>query len=608
MGNSNGGKPNVATIHTHFDQQCVLAGTTVTGKIYLQVTQAEVSCTSIGSRIVGQEYAEVHYTESHGTGKNKRTVHKTARSWNNFLTLNLKLADCSEGIIRRGQYEYPFSFVLPSGSPASFRCGGHDKCSVTYSLEVWLNRPGIMRWDIKSKQFVEVLSPIPRGVSQVPLYIEPDTVPIKQCFCFNKGHVVLAASSGSAALSAGDSTWVNYALQNSSSSRIKAIEIKVGERVRWHARGHAGSFSRNLYFERLTPEQARLELAPVAKAAANPTGGEDSSTIHATSAVAQSLREIARLLDSGTMKRDVTIPMSAFASYSGRLIDVTHWFSIKICTPFGIASPKIQRPLRIHSYVNPSMLNNGAIITASNGNYAYDPSTGHKGEDLSQQQPSAPPIDSTPAPALPEGWAPVVAQPVVYPALPLGKHTEVDGDDEDNAANIVYLDASAITLQGSSIGTQQVEGYDNLVRLISANDCYDRCTEIEKWLANNRQEDCVEALSPEQFHTLFTLVLKDGGDVFEQLKLAGILADAIANALQTSAGNMGFLTCAHVAEAVRASSDLVRREVAEKLLSAAASASGSGGAGAGVIDKHNAELVSAQMSMFQFMTVERYFK
>ena len=136
---ASGGSP--AAIYAVVDQLEYYPGSEVTGKVYLNVHKNELSCVSVGSRIVGQEYAEVHYT----THSKKKTHHHTARARRNFLSSQFQLAEVSSGILPRGNYEYPFSFELPRSSPGSMHYrspAGKNQCSISYMLEVWLDRPG----------------------------------------------------------------------------------------------------------------------------------------------------------------------------------------------------------------------------------------------------------------------------------------------------------------------------------------------------------------------------------------------------------------------------------------------------------------------------------
>jgi len=140
----------------------------------------------------------------------------------------MRVANVPSGVIERGQNEYPISFFVPHGSPASMVIGCYlgDSGSVSYTLHVWLDRPGAMRWDVKNEIQITITVPAPMQQS-IPYWIEPADVEIKTCSCFSRGNVLAGAVVESAVVSKGSTVWVNYALENQSTSRIKAIEITL---------------------------------------------------------------------------------------------------------------------------------------------------------------------------------------------------------------------------------------------------------------------------------------------------------------------------------------------------------------------------------------------
>jgi hypothetical protein len=87
----------VATIYPAFDQPVVYAGQNVTGKVYVSVIQEEVSCVSVGCRIVGQELTAVTYTTSDSKGN--RSSH-TAIEKRRFMDMKICLHSRPEDVIQ----------------------------------------------------------------------------------------------------------------------------------------------------------------------------------------------------------------------------------------------------------------------------------------------------------------------------------------------------------------------------------------------------------------------------------------------------------------------------------------------------------------------------
>mmetsp|Transcript_14180 Transcript_14180/g.31094 ORF Transcript_14180/g.31094 Transcript_14180/m.31094 type:complete len:158 (+) Transcript_14180:1478-1951(+) len=157
--------------------------------------------------------------------------------------------------------------------------------------------------------------------------------------------------------------------------------------------------------------------------------------------------------------------------------------------------------------------------------------------------------------------------------MQLGNYGDVA---EPDGTPVVYVDNLHVVVEKGV-------GFDSLMQTLQSPSCFDPCFETEQWLNNNNNNSC--DFSPDDLYALFAAVKKS----FDKTRMAGIVAEA----------RRGAFTCAHIAAACRGSPDFIRREVAESLLS--------GGAG-GVSDKENSKLIGEQLTSFQFMTLERFFR
>mmetsp|Transcript_14176 Transcript_14176/g.31070 ORF Transcript_14176/g.31070 Transcript_14176/m.31070 type:complete len:158 (+) Transcript_14176:1478-1951(+) len=157
--------------------------------------------------------------------------------------------------------------------------------------------------------------------------------------------------------------------------------------------------------------------------------------------------------------------------------------------------------------------------------------------------------------------------------MQLGNYGDVA---EPDGTPVVYVDISHVVV------VEKGMGFDSLMRTLQSTSCFDPCGEVEQWLRN---DNSLNDFSPDNIYALFAAVR----DSFEKTRMASIVAEA----------RQGAFTCAHIAAACRGSPDFIRREVAESLLS--------GGAG-GVSDKENSKLIGEQLTSFQFMTLERFFR
>eukprot|EP00601_Ochromonadales_sp_CCMP2298_P025815 CAMPEP_0173284364 /NCGR_PEP_ID=MMETSP1143-20121109/7984_1 /TAXON_ID=483371 /ORGANISM="non described non described, Strain CCMP2298" /LENGTH=445 /DNA_ID=CAMNT_0014222337 /DNA_START=247 /DNA_END=1581 /DNA_ORIENTATION=+ len=441
---------------------------------------------SLAPLSTGQENTTVRYEETSGTGDDKRTTTHTAYGCHRFLDSSMRVANVPSGVIERGQNEYPISFFVPHGSPASMVIGCYlgDSGSVSYTLHVWLDRPGAMRWDVKNEIQITITVPAPMQQS-IPYWIEPADVEIKTCSCFSRGNVLAGAVVESAVVSKGSTVWVNYALENQSTSRVKAIEITLHQFARFLAEGYHGGSPVVVFHIRMTPQQAGLDLKAL-----------NSSDRGGAEAHSKALNRLRETLQSGALSRKFEIGPHAAESYQGTLLQVSHTLSVKICTPFGTASPMIHCPIRICS---------------ETGNWVGG----------SAAQPSAPP--------LPADWAPVVAQAVVYPAMQLGNYGDVA---EPDGTPVVYVDNLHVVVEKGV-------GFDSLMQTLQSPSCFDPCFETEQWLNNNNNNSC--DFSPDDLYALFAAVKKS----FDKTRMAGI----VAQARQGRQGTCTTFTCAHVAAA-----------------------------------------------------------
>ena len=485
MGNSS----SVATIHVSFDSHAVVSGSTVSGKVYLMVNQDCVSCVSVGCRVIGREKTAVTYTVVVGHGKHRRVERRTAHEQRHFMDVKFVLQQIAGGNIYKGQYEYPFQFTIPAGAPASMDVvgspsmlsiplggsmmsmgggGGHgDHCSIDYSMEVWLDRPGLLRWDIRHSMMINVTNSPPIG-SKTPLYIEPGRYPLHTMCCIPRGEILIGGCAESGVLTAGGQSSVKYAVENLSAVKVKAIEVLISEHVSFRAKGHRATAYCKLFHQRLTPEQIGLDLS--ARSADNVAYNDGFD----------SLRALNRMLESDTYKLNFTVPSAARGTYNGTIIQVVHRLEIKAITTFGTANPLVWRHLKIYSKENPSL--------------SYFSQTAN------------PTVQS----ALPPNWQPTVAETVKLPQMGLSTKPLEQDDDENDRRPVTYA--------SSQHEERKYTTFDQFLAAIK--DTYDPCGELEQYI---RDGNAADAMTGEQLYASFKAV----NDVFDQQRFADILSDAM---------------------------------------------------------------------------------
>jgi hypothetical protein len=375
------GKSSVASICVVFHQAVVQAGGEVTGKVCLSVIQDQVSCGSIGCRVTGQETTLATYTTTDSDGNSSSS---TATERRRFMDLKLCLRNVPEGVIRRGQYEYPFCFTMPASVPATTyaSCPSHF-CCVNYTMKVWLDRPGLLRWDIRNTQAFTVVAPTVEVIAGSPVYIPAQSFQLRSLRIFDRGNVLFSGQAASNVVYAGETTAFKFALVNHSQVRIKAIEVGLTERATFSAQGHPGGVKNRLFRIRMTPEEAGLHMSL-------------PQTAEATLLKAMQQLGEAVLSEDSTPRIPlctvrIPVPHNAVSSYyGGGLVHIQHELSVKLVTTFGTCNPKFKQVIQ---------LRNPAPVCIPADLLRIDKC----GEVLH----------------LPNNWAPHIALMVVFPVIPV---------------------------------------------------------------------------------------------------------------------------------------------------------------------------------------------
>mmetsp|Transcript_3634 Transcript_3634/g.5644 ORF Transcript_3634/g.5644 Transcript_3634/m.5644 type:complete len:515 (-) Transcript_3634:372-1916(-) len=417
-----------ATVVVTLDQESVTAGSYLTGKVYLSVHKPVVDCSSLVLNIQGYEKTKVTYTTSTGTGKNRKTHRKTARSQSNFLNTFFPLAEMSSGSLPQGDYEYPFKFLVPSGLPSSMSAErGSGSCNIGYSVDARLHRDGWMAWSVQhSRHFVVVTTP---PSHQCPVYMNPSVVPVNTCFCFGRGHIVSGGAVSSNMICAGESAKVNYAVINKSATEILAVDIILSEHIVWRARGHSSLCYTVLFSSSMPTEDLKDVGTPVTKPVS--FANEDV------------LRQVRDTLLAGRHSVNISVPSNVLSSYSGDLITIRHDIVIRMRTPCGTNNPELCQPIHIFSPI--------PVV------------------EVDEEDVPAKVLPST----MPENWSPVSNSLVELPVAQYAPPSEVDPED-------VYR-----PLYPSVI--PQEDGMSGLVATL--RESFDQTGKIKAWFSQNSADN-----------------------------------------------------------------------------------------------------------------------
>jgi len=251
-----------------------------------------------------------------------------------------------------------------------------------------------------------------------------------------------------------------------------------------------------------------------------------------------------------------TVPASAYSTYNGSIVRVEHVLTMTAITTFGTANPTLQWPVRIFSCTR-------AASTSAPADKELE------GEGISLINRNVP--EDVPTAVL-VGATPLVSQRMELPVALCGAKAHTDWDS--NAPVIDVMHPAVV---------EMCETFDQFI--VALKQSCDPCSVLTRYIRDQTQITSdpyvLNALTPEQYNAMFSAV----SDPFEQQHLAEILKAAL-----------NCISCDKVAQAARACRPTCKREVVETLLSAGP-----------ISDKANAYVIKAELTPFQFLTLEKYF-
>mmetsp|Transcript_7169 Transcript_7169/g.9925 ORF Transcript_7169/g.9925 Transcript_7169/m.9925 type:complete len:501 (+) Transcript_7169:41-1543(+) len=305
-------------------------GSKLRGKIYLDVQSPSITADSLNITFYGREHTTVEYTVHEEDNKTRTEyAHASAHICNiEFILFQFG------GSVNKGRYEFPFEFTIPPGIPGkqgSYISG--SSYTIDYHLEAKVHRHGMLTWDTKNS--VEIfLTDAPYNRIPTPVFITPNTSTIYFLCCIKSGTMTLGAKLDSNNICHNESVRVSYEVRNDSTSRVKALEVRVYEVITFSAGGRSATSKNVLFKQRIEAE--RLD---------NITKVDQINNV----ASSQEIQTMINNLSKSVHFVDAFIPNTARPSFVGVLGRVSHFVEVQIMTPYCVSDPEITYPLIIHS-------------------------------------------------------------------------------------------------------------------------------------------------------------------------------------------------------------------------------------------------------------------
>mmetsp|Transcript_9898 Transcript_9898/g.13549 ORF Transcript_9898/g.13549 Transcript_9898/m.13549 type:complete len:433 (-) Transcript_9898:956-2254(-) len=237
------------------------------------------------------------------------------------------------GSVVQGRYEFPFEFTLPPGIPGKQGTTiGSSYYIVDYHLEARLSRREVRTCDVQNS--IEVLmTDAPYNRFPTPVFLTPSSAPVYFLCCIRSGTMTLGAKIDSNNVCSNESVRISYEVRNDSTSRIKAVEVRIHEVITFSAEGKHATTGSILFKQRIDASQ--LENVMPDRHSPGAVSAEESQEL------------INKLVKSAHFV-NAFIPATARPSFKGSLGSVYHFVDVQIMTPFCVEDPEITYPMIIH--------------------------------------------------------------------------------------------------------------------------------------------------------------------------------------------------------------------------------------------------------------------
>ena len=466
MGNNN------CTLVVRTEQQSYVSGSKCSGRVYLSINQDFIPCHSLHIQFEGLESAVVHYTrtEHHSSRDDDHDNHRHhedhyERDESFILKQDYILQTCQPSMhgqgsgFHRGQYEFPFEFIVPNQLPSSLYCRhGESHCEIKYALTAYLQKTGSSGTGISMNPFKRqhTSSKMPliiygdsttNNVSypiggdsggNMPVHFPSETQRINYWCCINRGQMHLEAQLkteepytlssvvGLPTLQPNTPYNVTFNVSNQSTAAIQSIQMELIETVSWKPRYRSETSKREITKQSLDGMVLEGDqhggFGRVNDSGHLPTG---------TSSDYVPISPVSGNGANGPRSFRFVVPQTARDTYNGRMIQVHHFLRIKIVTSCCLTEPETSMDLKIvhHNLSLPSL--SSGFENTGNSYFSNEmvPPSAPPAEDNYDSVTTNPAV-VVEAIALPPNWSPQTADVIALPVA-----TVVGTSEDSNAFN-----------------------------------------------------------------------------------------------------------------------------------------------------------------------------
>lgn len=350
----------------------ITAGSILSGRVYLSVSEQDQAAQSIRLKVVGKEHVVVHHTTNENRNNETITRHHYEKCSYDIWTVNYPLKIFPGGYILPGQYEFPFALQLPQTLPSTMFCRlGQSNCEVRFEVvaEIYRKPNSIFHTNPYAKETLNVAaiaSATPNHNTSLQLPVE--VVPITRCCCLccrQQGTIALETKIDKTVVACtgnnntngcdGDqnTVTVHFRCKNKSTVGVSTIRAQLVETVEWTSRGHMKKV-KTILAESTKDATSYPELHKLFQKPSRQQQQQDYSERHV-------LFEHKPWHTIGPL----VVPRQAKDTYQGRGIRVRHMLSFLLITEGRCATnPEMSSSLEVYR----SLASSSEVATAVSNN------------------------------------------------------------------------------------------------------------------------------------------------------------------------------------------------------------------------------------------------
>jgi len=185
-------------------------------------------------KTVWEEGSSGGQRQDYDDGRDNSTLRQGKRD---LFKVKIALRQFERSLVTPGQYEFPFTTVLPTNLPGTFTIStGTLNAKVSYKIKAEIVAPGMLKGYLRFKQYL-IIQPRPFRRQPHELIVQ-DVQSVKMCGCFSKGAVSMTARIEKDIYRPGEEAHVILQMNNQSRTDFRLVELSLHKYIEMRDSGH----------------------------------------------------------------------------------------------------------------------------------------------------------------------------------------------------------------------------------------------------------------------------------------------------------------------------------------------------------------------------------